>query len=98
MDPVEEIYGRLDRFKLIGWMAFAELEPFAADRADLRDAMHTALLCDLLLPGSAPPVSDLIPDWQALSEPGSAPAAAAADPIAEADAILLQIQTRFPLG
>ena len=94
VDPVNEILGVLDARQLAYWQAFLDVEPLAADRADVRDALHTAILANRLGlsdENDAIHPSDLVVDWHAAVEPVSV------DPVAEADALLLQIGTLFPV-
>lgn len=101
IDPVNAILGKLDNRQLATWMAFLDMEPLAADRADVRSGFHTALIanrldnlasCILMQPLDGEPLqpSELIIDWQKASEP-----AKTVDPVIEADALVLAINARF---
>jgi hypothetical protein len=75
-------------------MAYLSIEPLAQDRDDLRGALHTAFLADRLSLADEPSdVGKLILDWLELSEPTAE--AEPADPVAEADALILAINARF---
>jgi hypothetical protein len=95
LDPVGEILMKLSTRQLVYWMAYFGLEPLAADRDDKRAALHTAFLADRLsLADEATDPNDLVVDWVAQSEPVADPPPPV-DPIAEADALILAIQSRF---
>lgn len=93
LDPVGEILLKLSTRQLSYWMAYLQLEPLAVDRDDKRQAFHAAFLADrLTMPAEATDPADLVIDWQELSEPEDI---TPADPIAEADALILSIHSRF---
>lgn len=56
--------------QLIQWMAFLDLEPTAADRDDIRQALHTAKILNAWLPMGGTPhtIRDLIIDWETVGE------------------------------
>lgn len=101
VDPVNAILGKLTNRQLAYWMAFLDMEPLAPDRADVRSAFHTAVQANRLdmlisatlgvaMEGEPLQPSDLIIDWDAAAEP-----AKPVDPIGEADALVLAINSRF---
>lgn len=94
-----EVLAVCNRRLLVYWMAFLQLEPLPADRDDRRAALHAATLANRFRMSAETPAitpKDLTVDWQAESEP--APTPAAASPQQEADAIVSQICTLFPVG
>lgn len=93
LDPVADVLMKLSTRQLAYWMAYLQLEPLAVDRDDQRGAFHTAFLADrLTLPTESTDPADLVIDWQELSEPEDVKPS---EPIAEADALILAINSRF---
>ena len=84
---------KLEPFEIAGWLAFFELEPMAADRADFRGALHTAAVCESIQPGVEMNVKLLIPDWEKLSECDEPAEEKRTDP----DELLNLIRSRFPV-
>lgn len=66
LDVEKEVLGVLTRGQIIRWMAFLELEPTAADRADVREAFHTAKVLNQFIkePANQYSASDLLIDWE----------------------------------
>lgn len=94
MDPVNEVLGVLDARQLAFWQAFLDVEPLPADRADVRDALHTAIIGNRLGwsdETEALQPSDLIVDWEAVVTK----TVETVDPVNEADGLVMQINTLF---
>lgn len=70
VDPIRDILGRIDADLFALWAAFLDLEPLAADRADVRDAFHTSVIVNAWLPDEAEPidVETLVVPWQDAAE------------------------------
>lgn len=71
LDVDKEVLAVLTRPQIVRWMAFLELEPAAADRDDVRAALHTAKILNqwILDPDKKYLVSDLLVNWEERSEP-----------------------------
>lgn len=97
LHPVREILFGTDRRNLAYWMAYLQLEPPDAERADRREAVHAAFLGDRFgLVNQPTDPNDLILDWKKLSEPPpEKPISRDEARRAEADALLLTINTVF---
>lgn len=88
---------RLSSDKLVLWEAYLDIEPPAADRDDLRAALHTAAVINRLSlsDDGGVEISDLMLNWPDLSAPGDPDVAVPEDPVSEADALLAAINARF---
>jgi hypothetical protein len=97
LNPVRDILFEIDRRGLAYWMAFLQLEPAEADRADRREAVHTAFLGDRIALATEPTdPNELILDWRKLSEPPPEKSISRDEARrAEADALLLALNTVF---
>lgn len=65
LDPVGEVLAKLSRRQLVYWMAFLQLEPLPADRADARSAVLFAGLMNHVSDCMAPWHDSRLPDVQA---------------------------------
>lgn len=97
LHPVREILFGTDRRNLAYWMAYLQLEPTDAARADIREAVHAAFLGDRIALATEPTdPNELIMDWQKLSEPPpEKPISRAEARRAEADALIVAINAVF---
>lgn len=98
LNPVRDIAFAMDRRNLAYWMAYLQLEPPEADRADKRAAVHAAFIGDRVsLATTATDPNDLILDWKKISEPPPPEnTISRADARkAEADALLVAINAVF---
>ena len=97
LNPVRDILFEVDRRGLAYWMAFLQLEPPEAARADIRAAVHAAFLGDrFALATESTDPNDLILDWHKLSEPPPEKLITEDEARkAEADALILKINTLF---
>lgn len=97
LDPIRDILFQISRRDIVRWMAFLQLEPPEADRADQRSAVQAAFLGDRFALATEPTdPNHLILDWRKLTEPKkTAPANSDEARIAEAEALILQINTKF---